>query len=169
MRESVQSMNKKENCAGMINAVLLLLFLAGAVAILFCGDLTSRLPVCLNGSPLWVMGLILLTDVLMCLSPLSLAFQPLLIFTLGSAACAEAQRIMRGTAADEFPVHLLLLFLLVLSCFMLGGRGLYNALLMIRIVRRDPAVLGRSVKYTCVPVLFGLAVFYLLCRILRFQ
>ncbi len=162
-------MNRKEHCAGTINAVLLLLFLAGAVTVLFCWELPGMIWGALRDAALWVMMSILLADVLVCLSPLALALQPPLVFLLGSAACCESQAILQGTTAGKPASHLMLLLLLVPSCFMLGGRGLFNGLLLIRAIRSDPAVLGRSIKYTCVPVLFGTAVIYLLCRFLRYQ
>ncbi|MDO4990747.1 MAG: hypothetical protein Q4E45_09615 [Eubacteriales bacterium] len=161
-------MNRKESCAGTINAVLLLLFLAGGVTALLYGDLATVIPVSPKDAALWAMGLILLADVLVCLTPLALALQPPLMFALGSAVCLAAQELLRGTAAGETGIRLLLLALLVPACFALAGRGLFNALLMIRSIRGEPGVLGRSVKHTCVPVLFGMAVLFLLCRFLRF-
>lgn len=168
MYESVQSMNRSESCIGAINAVLLLLFLTGGVTMLLLGADLAWVPLPLGNAALWAMGLILLADVAMSLTPLSLTIQPLLMLALGSSACLEAQEILRGTEEGTTAMRLLLLFLLVASGFVLGGRGLYNALLLIRAVRGDPGVLGRSVKQTCVPVIFGIAVLFLLCRLLRF-
>ena len=86
---------------------------------------------------------------------------------MGSAACLEAQEILRGTEEGTIALRMMLLVLLVSSGFVLGGRGLFNALLLIRAIRGDPGVLGRSVKQTCVPLIFGIAVLFLLCRMLR--
>ena len=134
-------MNRTESYTGTINALLLLLFLTGGVMMLLFGkDLAF-----------------------------SLTLQPLLMLAFGSASCLEAQEILRGTEAGKTAMRLLLLFLLVASGFVLSGRGLFNALLLIRAVRSDPGVLGRSVKHTCVPVIFGIAVLFLLCRVLRFS
>ena len=162
-------MNREETWDGAINAVLLLLFLAGGASMLLFGELPFRLPFSLSDTALWAMGLILLLELLMCLSPLALVLQPLLMFTLGSAACLAAQEILLGTAAEDLGLRLLLLVLLVSACFVLGGRGLLNALLLARAIRRDPGLLGRSCKLSCVPVFFGIAVLILLCRLLRFS
>ena len=165
---SVQSVNREETWDGAINAVLLLLFLAGGAAMLLFRELPFRLPFSPNDTSLWAMGLILLLELLMCMSPLALVLQPLLMFTLGSAACLAAQEILQGTAGEDLGLRLLLLVLLVSACFALGGRGLCNALLLARAIRRDPGLLGRSCKLSCVPVFFGIAVLILLCRLLRF-
>ena len=160
-------MNREETWDGAINAVLLLLFLAGGASMLLLGELPFR-PLSPRDTALWAMGLILLLELLMCLSPLALVLQPLLMFILGSAACLAAQEILLGTAVEELGLRLLLLVLLVSACFVLGGRGLLNALLLARAIRRDPGLLGRSCKLSCVPVFFGIAVLILLCRLLRF-
>ena len=167
MYESVQSMNKSESCFGTINAMLLLLFLTGGVTMLLLGVDMAWLPVSPGNTALWTMGIILLADVAMCMTPLSLTIQPLLMLALGSTACLEAQEILRGTGEGSTAMRLMLLLFLVSSGFILGGRGLFNALLLIRAIRGDPCVLGRSVKRTCVPVIFGIAVLFLLCRMLR--
>ena len=160
-------MNREETWDGAINAVLLLLFLAGGAAMLLFRELPFRLPFSPNDTALWAMGLILLLELLMCMSPLALVLQPPLMFALGSAVCLAAQEILQGTAGEALGLRLLLV-LLVSACFALGGRGLCNALLLARAIRREPGVLGRSVKLTCVPALFGMAVLFLLCRFLRF-
>ena len=166
---SVQSMNREETWDGAINAVLLLLFLAGGAAMLLFRELPFRLPFSPNDTALWAMGLILLLELLTCLSPLALMLQPPLMFALGSAACLAAQEILQGTAGEDLGLRLLLLVLLVSACFALGGRGLCNALLLARAIRRDPGLLGRSCKLSCVPGFFGIAVLILLCRLLRFS
>ena len=84
-------------------------------------------------------------------------------------SAAKAQEILQGTAAEDIGLRLLLLVLLVSACFALGGRGLLNALLLTRAIRRDPGLLGRSCKLSCVPVFFGIAVLILLCRLLLFS
>ena len=162
-------MNRTESYTGTINALLLLLFLTGGVMMLLFGKDLALAQISLENAALWALGLILLADLVLCLTPLSLTLQPLLMLAFGSAACLEAQEILRGTDAGKTAMHLLLLFLLVASGFVLSGRGLFNALLLIRAVRSDPGVLGRSVKRTCVPVIFGIAVLFLLCRVLRFS
>lgn len=161
-------MNRREQCGGTINAVLLLLFLAGGITALLLGADMAWIPVSPDNAALWALGLILLSDIALCLSPLSLAVQPILMFAFGSAACLEAQEILRGTEPGKTAVRVILLAVLVSSGFVLGGRGLFNALLLIRTIRGDPGVLGRSVKLTCVPVFLGIAALFLLCRLLRF-
>ena len=160
-------MNREETWDGAINAVLLLLFLAGGAAMLLFRELPFRLPFSPNDTALWAMGLILLLELLMCMSPLALVLQPPLMFALGSAVCLAAQEILQGTAGEALGLRLLLV-LLVSACFALGGRGLCNAPLLARAIRRDPGLLGRSCKLSCVPGFFGIAVLILLCRLLRF-
>ena len=157
---------KRESASGAINALQMLFFLAGALIVLFWEQAPIPEPLRSGDAPLWAMGLVLSADVLLCMSPLALAVQPLAISALGAAGCLEAQQILQ--APGDAGIRLLLLLLLVPLCFLLGGRGMWNGLLLARAIRADPGGLGSSVRLGCVLVIFGLAALCLLGRILRY-
>lgn len=155
----------RESASGAINALQMLFFLTGALIVLFREQAPIPERLQSGDAPLWTMGLVLCTDVLLCMSPLALAVQPIALSVLGAVGCLEAQRILQ--APGDAGIRLLLLLLLVPLCFLLGGRGVWNGLLLARAIRADPDGLGSSVRLSCVLAIFGLAALCLLGRILR--
>lgn len=159
---------RHEPSAGAINAMLLTLFLAGALCLLLCKD--AALPAFLTGEDAanYAMAFVLCAELMLCMSPLALLLQPPLMFLLGAACCKAARRLLSLESAAEIGARLLPL-LFVPLCFLLGGRGIWNALLLIRALRTDRNGLGRSVKYTCLLAILGLAALWLLLRSLRYS
>ncbi|MCR5577359.1 MAG: hypothetical protein K6F56_10155 [Oscillospiraceae bacterium] len=158
---------RHETASGTINALQLLFFLGGALTLLFWEQAPIPDSLQSGDAPLWVTGLVLCADVLLCMSPLALAVQPLVMCVLGAACCREAHMILQ--APGDAGIRLLLLLLLVPLCFLLGGRGIWNGLLLARVIRADPDGLGSSVRLGCVLAIFGLAALCLLGRILRYS
>ena len=158
---------RQERASGAINALLLLLFLGGAAAFLLREGALVPDALLSGDAVLWVMGLVLGLELLLCWSPLALLLQPLAMPLLGAACCREAGEILQAAAFSYGGPRLLLLLLLVPLCFLLGGRGIWNALLMARAIRADRDGLGSTFRLSCVLAVFGLAALWLLVWILR--
>lgn len=159
---------RRERASGAINALLLLLFLGGAALLLLREDTPAAERLTSGHAALCCMGLVLCLDLLLCMSPLALLFQPVCMPLLGAACCREAVVILQAAAFSDVGLRLLLLLLLVPACFLLGGRGIWNALLLTRAIRADRDGLGSSVRLCCVLAIFAFAALCLLGRILRF-
>ena len=161
-------MPRREPSAGAINALLLILFLGGALRLLLCKD--TALPVFLSGedAAYQAMGLILCAELFLCISPLALLVQPPLMFLLGGACCHAVSQLLSIESAADLGARLWPL-LLVPLCFLIGGRGIWNALLLVRILRTDRDGLGRSFLYTCILLIVGLAALWLLLGSLRYS
>ena len=160
--------NKQEGAHGLINTGMLILFLSGALLYLLREEAFSAFWPASETTALRAIGLVLCVDILLSLSPLTFLLQPLAILTLGMASAKAAQFILIQPLAGQNASRLLFLLVSVPLCFALGGRGLWNALLLVKALRRDRCGLDCSLRRTCVLVLFGMAALWLLYRILRF-
>ena len=158
---------RRETAAGVINALQLCLFLAGALTFLLWKDAPVPDVLTKPDAALDLIALVLCIEAVLCLSPLALVFQPSALPLLGAASCLEARVILQGESGGV-ALRLLLLLLLVPLCFLLGGRGIWNALLLTRAIRTDPDGLGRSVRLSLILLSFAPAALWLLWRILRY-
>ena len=159
---------RQEGAHGLINAGMLIVYLSGGALFLLREETVSTIWPASGFAELRVMGLVLCIDILLSLSPLAFMLQPPATLTLGMASAKTMQLIWGQPQSEQTAVRLLILLVSVPLCFALGGRGMWNALLLVKALRLDRDGLGSSLRLTCVLVLFGMAALWLVYRILRF-